>query len=227
MEGAIEVDWRDFFPYLRWIPNKSVENKIRNMDFRRRMTMKSLIQEPKRRIAAGEVVLPSFSWIEMRLSIYFLLTWLESLTGDELLCRFLVIWSENTYRGSNIHVALGDDHWNFRHNSSCNRVGYVWTFKRSKTTGNFRMKLPFFGVFFFFLVFPILKIIKTNIHSLKNSWHRRTIYISKYRVFVDLQRLLKKTCHSFHIWLLFFMKLFGSIVRSQSSHYGMRMKTPS
>lgn len=61
MEGAIEVDWRDFFPYLRWIPNKRVENKIRNMDFRRRMTMKKLMEEPKKRIAAGEVVLPSFS----------------------------------------------------------------------------------------------------------------------------------------------------------------------
>lgn len=61
MEGAIEVDWRDFFPYLRWIPNKSVENRIKNMDFRRRMTMKSLLEEQKKRIAAGEVVLPCFS----------------------------------------------------------------------------------------------------------------------------------------------------------------------
>ena len=57
MEGAIEVDWRDFFPYLKWIPNKSVENKIRQMDFRRRVTMMSLIEEQKKRIAAGEVVL--------------------------------------------------------------------------------------------------------------------------------------------------------------------------
>ncbi|KAG6591351.1 Ent-kaurene oxidase, chloroplastic, partial [Cucurbita argyrosperma subsp. sororia] len=54
MEGAIEVDWRDFFPYLKWIPNKSVENKIRQMDFCRRVTMMSLIEEQKKRIAAGE-----------------------------------------------------------------------------------------------------------------------------------------------------------------------------
>lgn len=59
MEGAIEVDWRDFFPYLRWIPNKGVEDKIRSMEYRRRVTMKSLIEESKKRIAAGEVVLHS------------------------------------------------------------------------------------------------------------------------------------------------------------------------
>lgn len=59
MEGAIEVDWRDFFPYLRWIPNKGVEDRIRKMDFRRGVTMKSLVEEKKKRIAAGEVVFRS------------------------------------------------------------------------------------------------------------------------------------------------------------------------
>lgn len=55
MEGAIEVDWRDFFPYLSWIPNKNFEFKIQQMYTRRKALMKSLIQEQKKRIASGEV----------------------------------------------------------------------------------------------------------------------------------------------------------------------------
>lgn len=53
MEGAIEVDWRDFFPYLKWIPNKSMEDKIRGIDFRRKAVMRALIKEQKKRIASG------------------------------------------------------------------------------------------------------------------------------------------------------------------------------
>uniref|UniRef100_A0A7N0TQ36 ent-kaurene monooxygenase n=1 Tax=Kalanchoe fedtschenkoi TaxID=63787 RepID=A0A7N0TQ36_KALFE len=54
MEGAIEVDWRDFFPYLRWIPNRSVEMKLQRLCFRREVVMKALINEQKKRIASGE-----------------------------------------------------------------------------------------------------------------------------------------------------------------------------
>lgn len=54
MAGAIEVDWRDFFPYLSWIPNKSMEMKIQRMDFRRGALMKALIGEQKKRIGSGE-----------------------------------------------------------------------------------------------------------------------------------------------------------------------------
>ncbi|KAK2969390.1 hypothetical protein RJ640_020333 [Escallonia rubra] len=54
MEGAIEVDWRDFFPYLRWIPNKSFERKIQQMCIQREALMKALIQEQKKRIDLGE-----------------------------------------------------------------------------------------------------------------------------------------------------------------------------
>ncbi|XP_038898390.1 ent-kaurene oxidase [Benincasa hispida] len=75
MEGAIEVDWRDFFPYLRWIPNKSVENKIRKMDFQRQMTMRSLIEEQKKRIAAGE---------ETNCYADFLLSEAKTLTEDQI-----------------------------------------------------------------------------------------------------------------------------------------------
>lgn len=45
MEGAIEVDWRDFFPYLKWVPNNKVEANIRKLDFRRLAVMKALIKE--------------------------------------------------------------------------------------------------------------------------------------------------------------------------------------
>ncbi|KAJ8450759.1 hypothetical protein Cgig2_021231 [Carnegiea gigantea] len=54
MQGAIEVDWRDFFPYLRWIPCKQVEAKIRKLDVRRKAVMKSLIREHKKRAPEGE-----------------------------------------------------------------------------------------------------------------------------------------------------------------------------
>ncbi|KAF2309903.1 hypothetical protein GH714_005556 [Hevea brasiliensis] len=39
MEGAIAVDWRDFFPYLSWIPNKRWELNIQQMHLRRQAVM--------------------------------------------------------------------------------------------------------------------------------------------------------------------------------------------
>ncbi|KAM7280598.1 hypothetical protein ACFE04_007732 [Oxalis oulophora] len=56
MEGAIDVDWRDFFPYLKWIPNKTLENRIHQLHFRRKAVMNALIKEQKKRIASGEAV---------------------------------------------------------------------------------------------------------------------------------------------------------------------------
>ncbi|XP_072959646.1 ent-kaurene oxidase 2 isoform X1 [Typha angustifolia] len=56
MMGAIEVDWRDFFPYLRWIPNRSMEMKIQNMATRKRLVTRALIMEQKKRIACGEEI---------------------------------------------------------------------------------------------------------------------------------------------------------------------------
>jgi ent-kaurene oxidase len=56
MEGAIDVDWRDFFPYLKWIPNKSLEMRIERIVFRRQAVMNSLIKEQKKGIASGEVI---------------------------------------------------------------------------------------------------------------------------------------------------------------------------
>lgn len=56
MEGAIEVDWRDFFPYLKWIPNKSHDEKIQRIAYCRKVLMGALIDEQKKRIVSGMVV---------------------------------------------------------------------------------------------------------------------------------------------------------------------------
>jgi ent-kaurene oxidase len=56
MEGAIEVDWRDFFPYLKWIPNKRLEHRIHQLHFRRKAVMNALIKEQMERIASKEVM---------------------------------------------------------------------------------------------------------------------------------------------------------------------------
>nr|AAG41776.1 ent-kaurene oxidase [Cucurbita maxima] len=90
MEGAIEVDWRDFFPYLRWIPNKGVEDRIRKMDFRRRVTMKSLMEEKKKQIAAGE---------DLNCYSEFLLSEAKSLTEEQismLLWEIIIETSDTT-----------------------------------------------------------------------------------------------------------------------------------
>lgn len=72
MEGAIEVDWRDFFPYLKWIPNKNFEKKIQQMHFHRQAVMKALIEQQKKRIASGKVFsIPTVHLITHK--IYFLL----------------------------------------------------------------------------------------------------------------------------------------------------------
>ncbi|KAJ0754752.1 putative ent-kaurene monooxygenase [Helianthus annuus] len=65
MMGAIEVDWRDFFPYLSWIPNTNFEMKIEQMYVRREAVMKVLIQEHKKRIDTGEEL---YSYIDYLLS---------------------------------------------------------------------------------------------------------------------------------------------------------------
>ncbi|KAF9608825.1 hypothetical protein IFM89_011863 [Coptis chinensis] len=64
--GAIDVDWRDFFPYLRWFPNKSLEMNIERMDKRRKAVMKTLIGQQEKRIASGEDV--SHSYVSFMLS---------------------------------------------------------------------------------------------------------------------------------------------------------------
>ncbi|GAB4825710.1 hypothetical protein Ancab_008583 [Ancistrocladus abbreviatus] len=55
MEVATEVDWRDFFTYLRWIPNKKLEARMKNLEFRRHAVMKVLINERKKQVVVGGV----------------------------------------------------------------------------------------------------------------------------------------------------------------------------
>ncbi|XP_047074129.1 ent-kaurene oxidase 2-like [Lolium rigidum] len=54
MMCAIDVDWRDFFPYLRWIPNTSFETRVLRTESRRTAVMRALIHQQKKRIACGE-----------------------------------------------------------------------------------------------------------------------------------------------------------------------------
>ncbi|KAI3882435.1 hypothetical protein MKX03_021267 [Papaver bracteatum] len=54
LSGGAEVDWRDYFPYLRWVPNKSFEMHIGRMETRRLQVMKALIEEQQKRISSGE-----------------------------------------------------------------------------------------------------------------------------------------------------------------------------
>ncbi|KAK1653818.1 hypothetical protein QYE76_071623 [Lolium multiflorum] len=49
-----EVDWRDFFPYLSWVPNENFEKKVTTIESRRTAVMRSLIKQRKKRIEGGE-----------------------------------------------------------------------------------------------------------------------------------------------------------------------------
>ncbi|KAA8537692.1 hypothetical protein F0562_027318 [Nyssa sinensis] len=75
MEGAIDVDWRDFFPYLHWIPNKGFEMKIQQMDFRREAVMNALIQEQRKRTDSGE---------ELKCYLDYLLSEAKTLSGKQI-----------------------------------------------------------------------------------------------------------------------------------------------
>lgn len=74
MKGAIEVDWRDFFPYLKWVPNNMVETNIRKLDFRRNAVMKALIKEHKEQNTGGK---------EMNSYLDFLLSEADTMTITE------------------------------------------------------------------------------------------------------------------------------------------------
>ncbi|KAM0879730.1 hypothetical protein ACQ4PT_034031 [Festuca glaucescens] len=54
MMCAIEVDWRDFFPYLSWVPNKSFEARVLTTESRRTAVARALVNQQKKRIAHGE-----------------------------------------------------------------------------------------------------------------------------------------------------------------------------
>ncbi|KAL5732134.1 hypothetical protein ACHQM5_004787 [Ranunculus cassubicifolius] len=54
--AVIDVDWRDFFPYLRWVPFKTMQKRIKQVNQRSKAVVKALIEQQKIRIASGEVL---------------------------------------------------------------------------------------------------------------------------------------------------------------------------
>lgn len=136
MMGAIEVDWRDFFPYLRWVPNRNMEMKIQRMVTRKRAVTMALINEQKQRIALGEVfILPclsfcKFSYFSQLYSCFRTSTWMylncHQFTGNKLLSGLSTLW-KHTGRGASHHLDLGSNNWGLRHNFGRNRMGYVRT----------------------------------------------------------------------------------------------------
>lgn len=54
MDGALEVDWRDFFPNLKWVPNKNFEDRLQRMHTGRDAVMKALFRENRTRTESGE-----------------------------------------------------------------------------------------------------------------------------------------------------------------------------
>ncbi|XP_066371191.1 ent-kaurene oxidase 2-like [Miscanthus floridulus] len=79
MMCAIEVDWRDFFPYLSWIPNRSFETRVLTTDARRTTVMQALINQQKQRIARGET---RISYLDFLLAE-------NTLTDEQLL---MLVW---------------------------------------------------------------------------------------------------------------------------------------
>jgi ent-kaurene oxidase len=50
MKAFVQIDWRDFFPALKWVPNTTLENKIKAVERKRTLIMKGLIKEQRKRI---------------------------------------------------------------------------------------------------------------------------------------------------------------------------------
>ena len=55
LETVLDVDWRDFFPYLKWVPNKSLEDKITKVCQKRDAIVNALISEERQLLANGKV----------------------------------------------------------------------------------------------------------------------------------------------------------------------------
>ncbi len=57
MKAFVEIDWRDFFPAFKWVPNKTLENKIKAIERRRTLIMKGLVQEQRKSIEKEVLIL--------------------------------------------------------------------------------------------------------------------------------------------------------------------------
>ncbi|XP_019429800.1 PREDICTED: ent-kaurene oxidase, chloroplastic-like [Lupinus angustifolius] len=93
MEGALEVDWRDFFPYLKWVPNASFDTKIQKFKERREAVMNALIDEQKKRIASGK---------ELNSFTDYLLSEANDLTEEQ---QYMLIWETIVETSDTVSVA--------------------------------------------------------------------------------------------------------------------------
>ncbi|KAL9665729.1 hypothetical protein QQ045_000049 [Rhodiola kirilowii] len=75
MKAAIEVDWRDFFPYLSWVPNKSIEENSKCIVSRKSAVIREMIRQQKKRIFDGK---------ELNCFLDYLLLKAQDLTEDEV-----------------------------------------------------------------------------------------------------------------------------------------------
>ncbi|CAM6028613.1 unnamed protein product [Sphagnum balticum] len=50
MKAFVNIDWRDFFPAFKWVPNKTLENKIRAIERQRTLIMKGLVKQQRKSI---------------------------------------------------------------------------------------------------------------------------------------------------------------------------------
>eukprot|EP00250_Pteridium_aquilinum_P015768 c22752_g1_i2 orf=280-1899(-) len=55
LEAVMEVDWRDFFPAFKWLPNNKVEGKVHAVNHKRNTIIGALISEQRQLLANGKV----------------------------------------------------------------------------------------------------------------------------------------------------------------------------
>ncbi len=67
LKTVTEVDWRDFFPAFKWVPNKSVEDNIKAVERRRTLIIKGLIKDQRRRLKNQPEVLLSRNLLDSKL----------------------------------------------------------------------------------------------------------------------------------------------------------------
>ncbi|XP_051212778.1 ent-kaurene oxidase 2 [Lolium perenne] len=67
MSCVIVADWRDHFPYLGWLPNKSFDTRLVTAESRRTAVIRALIDQRRERIACGESRV-SYSYLDFLLA---------------------------------------------------------------------------------------------------------------------------------------------------------------
>eukprot|EP01018_Ginkgo_biloba_P041055 Gb_36654 [translate_table: standard] len=54
-KGALEINWRDFVPYIGpWLPNRPLHNKLRQLTKRRAAVVRALIEEERKLLSSGK-----------------------------------------------------------------------------------------------------------------------------------------------------------------------------